>query len=226
LQLDGPRSTGDSLRTTDPESHLPRRRFLQTLAGAGAGTLASVAASCGGNKQTSTATSSQKTQTGLQFGTGDAAILKYALTLEYVGADFYDRALGSGVLRGKPLALLRQIREDERQHVATLTGALQRLGTTPPQKPSTKFPALHDARSVLQLAATIENLSAAAYLGQADVVRNPAILAAALSIHTVEGRHAAALNHLLGRTVTPDGAFARPASMAEVLPQVKPFLVG
>jgi hypothetical protein len=221
LQLDGPRSTGDSLRTTDPESHLPRRHFLQTLAGAGAGTLASVAAGCGGNKQTSTATGSQKT-----VGTGDAAILKYALTLEYVGADFYDRALGSGLLRGKPLILLRQIREDERQHVATLTGALRRQGNTPPQKPATKFPALHDARSVLELAATIENLSAAAYLGQADLVRNPAVLAAALSIHTVEGRHAAALNHLLGRTVTPDGAFARPASMAEVLPQVKPFLVG
>jgi len=102
---------------------------------------------------------------------------------------------------------------------------VQKLGGTPAAKPKTKFP-LKDANSVLQLAATVENLGAAAYLGQAGNIQSKEVLAAALSIHSVEARHASALNTLLGKDVQPDGAFAKPASMSEVLPKVKPFIVG
>jgi len=31
---------------------------------------------------------------------------------------------------------------------------------------------------------------------------------------------------LVGKSVTPEGAFAKPATMDEVLPKVKPFIVG
>ncbi len=51
------------------------------------------------------------------------------------------------------------------------------------------------------------------------------MLAAALSIHTVEARHAAALNLVLDMPITPDGAFAKPAPPEEVLPAVMPFIV-
>ena len=78
--------------------------------------------------------------------------------------------------------------------------------------------------SVLELAATVENLGAAAYLGQAAAIEDPAILAAALSIHSVEGRHAAALNMLTGQSIVPDGAFAKPADMETVLAGVQPFI--
>ena len=47
---------------------------------------------------------------------------------------------------------------------------------------------------MLETAAAVENLGAAAYLGQARRIQTKEILAAALSIHTVEARHAAALN--------------------------------
>ena len=77
---------------------------------------------------------------------------------------------------------------------------------------------------MLELAATVENLGAAAYLGQAAAIESPEILAAALSIHTVEGRHAAALNTLTDQPITPDGAFAVPATMEEVLADVQPFI--
>jgi hypothetical protein len=77
---------------------------------------------------------------------------------------------------------------------------------------------------VLDLAATVENLGAAAYLGQAGNIEDPTILAAALSIHSVEGRHAALLNILTGKQPTPDGAFAQPADMQTVLDEVQPFL--
>ena len=91
-------------------------------------------------------------------------------------------------------------------------------------QPKTEFP-LKDAQSVLELAATVENLGAAAYLGAAPLIESEEILAAALSIHTVEARHASALNLLLGMPITPDGAFAKPASPEEVLPEVMPFIV-
>ena len=45
-----------------------------------------------------------------------------------------------------------------------------------------------------KLAATVENLGAAAYLGQAGNIKSKEILAAALAIHTIEARHAATLN--------------------------------
>ena len=77
---------------------------------------------------------------------------------------------------------------------------------------------------ILATAADVENLGAAAYLGQAGLIESKEILAAALSIHSVEGRHAAALNTLVGKTIVPDGAFAKPASMDEVLKAVKPFI--
>ena len=99
------------------------------------------------------------------------------------------------------------------------------MGGTPAPKPKTEFP-LKSAKSVLELAATVENLGAAAYLGQAPNIKGASVLAAALSIHSVEGRHAAALNTLLGESITPDGAFAKPAGADEVLKSVEPFIVG
>ena len=73
---------------------------------------------------------------------------------------------------------------------------------------------------------TVENLGAAAYLGQAANIESPEVLASALAIHSVEGRHAAALNTLLGKSITPDGAFAKPADAKTVLKSVEPFIVG
>lgn len=74
------------------------------------------------------------------------------------------------------------------------------------------------------LAGAAENLGAAAYLGQAGNIHSKEILAAALAIHTVEARHAATLNTLLKKSPTPDGAFAKPMPMAQVLAVVKPFI--
>ena len=101
---------------------------------------------------------------------------------------------------------------------------MKQLGGKPAPKPNTKFP-LDNAKSVLELAGTVENLGAAAYLGQAANIKSPQVLASALAIHSVEGRHAAALNTLLGKSITPDGAFAKPADANTVLKSVQPFIV-
>jgi hypothetical protein len=83
---------------------------------------------------------------------------------------------------------------------------------------------MKDKKSVLKLAATVENLGAAAYLGAAPMISDKQILAAALTIHSVEGRHASTLNDLLGMSPTPTGAFAQGAGMSDVLAKVKPFI--
>lgn len=157
-----------------------------------------------------------------KFGKGDVGILNYALTLEYLEAAFYGDVAKSGLFKGEQLALIESIGKNEEAHVAALTATAKKLGT-PAKAPKATFP-LDDAKSVLDLAATVENLGAAAYLGQAGNIEDPTILAAALSIHSVEGRHAALLNILTGKQPTPDGAFAQPADMQTVLDEVQPFL--
>ncbi len=77
----------------------------------------------------------------------------------------------------------------------------------------------------LRLGAALENAGAAAYLGQANRIRSKEVLGAALSIHTVEARHAATLNGLLDRPATPTGSFAQPLSMEEVLTNTQRFIV-
>ncbi len=104
-----------------------------------------------------------------------------------------------------------------------LKGAVEKLGGTPSPNPNGKFP-INSATQVAELAYTVENLGAAAYLGQAPMIQSPDVLATALAIHSVEARHAATLGTLVKKSITPDGAFAKPADMSTVLAAVKPFL--
>jgi hypothetical protein len=205
----------------DPGS---RKRFLKMMGGAGgASAFALFLAACGSKKK-STSTSSS-TPPSQPSGGGDLKIVNYALTLEYLETAFYRDVIKSGLFKGKQLNMLKVFGDQEAQHVAALEATVKKLGGTPAPKPKTKFP-LGSASSVLKLAANVENLGAAAYLGQAGNIQSKEVLAAALSIHTVEARHASVLNTLLGKDVQPDGAFAKPASMDQVMPKVKPFIVG
>ncbi len=208
----------------DPSS---RSRFLK-LMGGGIGAASAFGvflAACGGDDGGNAAgtTTGAGATTGAQMSS-DIKIVNYALTLEYLEADFYAEVIDSGLFKGAQLNLIKVIGDHEAQHVEALKGTVEKLGGTPAMKPKTKFP-LDSPTSVLELAATVENLGAAAYLGQAGRIMDKEILAAAISIHSVEARHAAALNVLTGKSPTPDGAFAKPASMDEVLPMVQPFIV-
>ena len=215
---------------TDPSD---RKRFLKAVGGtAGAGAFALFLAACGsddksgsssGTGTTSTQQSTAKTGTEM-FGAGDLGILGYALTLEYLETQFYADAAKSGKLSGKVLAVAKQFGDEESEHVKALEATIKKLGGKLPAKPKAKFP-LGSQKSILKLAATVENLGANAYLGQAGNIENKEVLAAALSIHTVEARHASVLNTVTGQDITPDGAFSKPASADEVLAAVKPFLI-
>ena len=199
------------------------------MGGAGAASAFAIfVAACGDDDDGGARGSSAQTETEKEMSArGDLAIVQYALTLEHLETDFYNAVIDAGVITDKALAeTAMMIRDNEQAHVDALTATVKKLGGTP-EKPMTNFDAVLEGGPdmVLETAATVENLGAAAYLGQAGRIQSKEILAAALAIHSVEGRHAAALNQVVGKTIVPDGAFAKPASMEEVLPKVKPFLV-
>jgi len=204
-----------------------RRRFLAV--GGGSAGLAAFLAACGDDSGTTMTTDSMGSGGGTsetaQFGKGDVGILNYALTLEYLETAFYADVVKSGLFKGADLETIRKFGQEEAEHVQALTQAVKSLGGKPAPEPKAEFP-LKSAKSVLELAGTVENLGAAAYLGQAANIQSPEVLASALAIHSVEGRHAAVLNTLLGESITPDGAFAKPADVKTVLKSVEPFIVG
>jgi hypothetical protein len=173
-----PHARDGALASREDESS--RKHFLRAMGAAGAAGAAGVLlAACGrgDDKQPAAATTkaTPKGSTG-----GDIEILNYALTLEYLEADFYDQVVRSGVVKDRKVAdLAKRIGEAEQAHV----GALE--------------------------------------------------VAAALSIHSVEARHAAAINALVGNDFKgsgplvgslPDGAFAKPMPMDKVLEAVQPFI--
>jgi rubrerythrin len=205
-----------------------RKRFLKMAGSAGAASFgAFVLAACGSSSSSSTSSSATTATTAstasTSSGTGDLAILNYALTLEYLETEFYSKVITASLFSGKVGSLLKDFGAQEASHVAALKAAVEKLGGTPAAKPEGKFP-IESATQVAELAYTVENLGAAAYLGQAANIQSAEVLASALAIHSVEARHAATLGTLVKKSITPDGAFAKPADMSTVLAAVKPFL--
>lgn len=210
------------------QDDLERKRFLKmagkTMGSAAAASgLAAFIAACGSSSSSSSTKASAATKTAASATpTGDLAIVNYALTLEYLEAQFYSDVVKSGLFKGSTLSTLQRFGGEETAHVTALEATAAKLGK-PAAKPQGKFP-LTSATSVAKLAATVENLGAAAYLGQAPKIQSKEILAAALAIHSVEARHAATLNTLLKLSPTPTGGFGAPMSMSQVLAAVKPFI--
>jgi rubrerythrin len=209
---------------------LDRKRFLKMVGAGGAASFgAFVLAACGSSSSSSTTASTAAapaattTTTSEASDSGDLAILNYALTLEYLETAFYGKVVSAALFTGKVGALVKDFGRQEASHVAALKAAVEKLGGKPVAEPSSKFP-ITSATQVAELAYTVENLGAAAYLGQAGNIQSPEVLASALAIHSVEARHAATLGTLVKKSVTPDGAFAKPADMSTVLAAVKPFL--
>jgi rubrerythrin len=146
--------------------------------------------------------------------TNDVDILNYALTLEYLQAAFYTETERAGAVRGKAKRAAQVIGAVERAHVKAFRRV---LGSTAVKRPSFDFRGVTESQSpFLRTAVAFEDLAVAAYKGQAPKLQAKSILGVALSIHSVEARHAAWMRYLFG-IVPAERAFDLPASKADVL---------
>ena len=141
------------------------------------------------------------------------AIFNLALTLEYLEAEFYMKALDSGVLggSGKAREIYEQISQHEDAHVAFLK---QALGSAAIDSPTFDFtvggnfdPFMENTSTsmdtaytqLLILAQAFEDTGVRAYKGQAaNLIGQGELLTAALQIHSVEARHASEIRRLRG----------------------------
>ena len=156
-----------------------------------------------------------------QSGGGDVDILNFALTLEYLEADFYKQARKLG-LDGETMKLATMFGDHESQHVDAISGTVTDLGGTPATMPTFTFP-MKDQASFLKLAQTLEDTGVSAYNGAGPQITSKDVLAAAGSIVQVEARHAAAIRLANGVTPAPD-AFDKPLEKQAVLDAVTPFI--
>lgn len=154
----------------------------------------------------------------------DVDILNFALTLEYLEAAFYHEGVHHAGLHGREHSLAQVVGRHESEHVAFLRKA---LGSKAVATPKFGFGAATHSRSkFLATAFALENEGVAAYSGQGPRIKTTAYVEAALSILTVEARHASAWalieGHIGGKNgISPNGAFDKPKTMSRVLSDVK-----
>jgi rubrerythrin len=156
-------------------------------------------------------------------GNSDVEILNFALTLEYLEAAFYERALDQVDLGGEVRVFAQTIRDDEQEHVDALTKTIEDLGGKPVAAPTVEFP-FSDEAAFLKLAQTFEDTGVSAYNGAAPAIESKELLATAGAIVQVEARHAARVR--LARGVSPaPNAFDPVLDQAQVLKAVDPFVM-
>lgn len=135
--------------------------------------------------------------------------LQLALTLEYLEAEFYMKALESGVIPAgsRAEAVYEQISKHETAHVEFLREGLGENSLESPQFDFTAGGAFDPFNEngigqevayaqLLALAQAFEDTGVRAYKGQAGNLMGTPFLTPALQIHSVEARHASEIRRL------------------------------
>jgi len=158
-------------------------------------------------------------------GGGDVDILNFALTLEFLEAEFY--TLAADQVKGlsdDETKLTEKLRDDEKAHVDALTATIKDLGGKPVAKPEFDFGGAFGSRaSYLKTSNTLEDTGVSAYNGAAPAIESTEVLAAAGSIVQIEARHAALIRLVRNKPPAPS-AFDKASEMEAVLAAVKPFI--
>jgi Ferritin-like domain len=156
----------------------------------------------------------------------DVAILNFALTLEYLEAEFYREAKANNVGRGQEdlTSFINVVSAHEAAHVAFLKGALGRKAVAMP-----KFDfkdTVTDQAKFQATAQVLEDTGVMAYLGQAGHIKSKKVLAAAGSVLAVEARHASWIRDINGAfkggtPVPAPAAFQGARTKGQILAAVK-----
>jgi ferritin-like protein len=143
----------------------------------------------------------------------DISILQFDLVLEYLQSGLYTEAERLGALTPKTLSWARVVGAHERAHVVALK---QLLGREVVPSPTFNYgDVTSNERAFIRTAVGFEDLTAALLKWQAPRLDSRAIVAAAVTLHTVETRHAAWIRHLIGLRPAAN-AFDKPASQARM----------
>ncbi|WP_231492010.1 ferritin-like domain-containing protein [Pedobacter sp. Leaf170] len=145
-------------------------------------------------------------------------VLNFALALEHLEYNFYNRALlSTGLIpAGAATGAITTIRTHELAHVNLLKGAITAANATPIALTEANFDftaggAFGDVftnyQTFLKVATAFEDTGVRAYKGQAPVLKGMPVLTTALQIHSVEARHAA---HLRQMTAAALGVALKP----------------
>ncbi len=138
-------------------------------------------------------------------------VLQFALLLEYLEGEFYQRGVAAtGLIDAADRTIFTTISGHETVHVTALKSLITAKGATPIAKPDFDFtakgnlPGFNFAAGQYEtfkaLAMAFEDTGVRAYKGQAPrLIGDAAALSAALSIHSVEARHAAEIRRLRGK---------------------------
>ncbi len=157
----------------------------------------------------------------------DVDILNFALTLEFLEAEFYTLAVNSNFPNPEHRLFAQVVKAHEVAHVKALQGA---LGPAAVKKPKFDFgDATTDQGKFAGTAQVLEDTGVAAYLGQVGNIKSKAVLAAAGSILPVEARHAAWIRDINGgkppATNPAPAAFEKGKTKAQILAAVAPYIV-
>ena len=139
----------------------------------------------------------------------DIAILQFDLVLEYLQAGLYTEAERLGALTPKTLGWARVVGAHERAHIVAIKGLLGRKIVPSPTFNYGNVTA--NERAFIRTAVGFEDLTAALLKWQAPRLDSRSIVAAAVTLHSVETRHAAWIRHLIGLQPAAQ-AFDKPAS--------------
>jgi hypothetical protein len=153
-------------------------------------------------------------------------VLNFALTLEYLEAEFYIKGLEtSGLIAAVDRPAFETIKMHEVAHVEFLRSTIIALGGSPVTKPTFDFTAgngsmagpfadvFSNYATYLAVSQTFEDTGVRAYKGQATMLMSSnEVLRAALRIHSVEARHAAHVREIRRRNglLVPSGVLLQP----------------
>ncbi|PSP90486.1 hypothetical protein BRC90_00775 [Halobacteriales archaeon QS_4_69_34] len=207
--------------------YLNRRSFMGTAAKAGAGAVALGSLGAGSAAAYDEAS--------------DVDILNFALTLEHLEAAYYNQfleendefdieaseSLGAKFadpqLQFSTWQELVAIRDHEEAHVEALTRTINDLGGDPVEPAEYRFP-YEGLDEFVELSQRVEAVGTSAYAGAGPFIDNQDVVAAALSIHSVEARHTSFFGAYLPASSMPN-AFDPARDMSQVVGIVSPLIV-